>query len=113
MPTFGASAAAAASAEGKAPQWVGRTLRAAGHHPGVLEGDVPGRCTVLDMAALCKIVFTVSCSHQACVSPCHRAVSGTEHTLHSKTEAEEPWDAAVVPVYIFQRKEDNNLQSAT
>lgn len=73
---------------------------------------MPGRQMVLNVAALCKIVFAVSCFHRAYVSPCHRVVSGTERTRHGKTEAEEPYDAAVIPAYVFQRKEENNLQSA-
>lgn len=88
-------------------------LSAAEHHPGVLEGDVPGRRMVLNVAALCNIVFTVSCFHQAHASPRHGEVSGTKCTQHSKTEAEKLYDAALIPVYTFRRKEENNLQSAT
>lgn len=50
---------------------------------------------------------------QAHASPRHGEVSGTKCTQHSKTEAQELYDAALIPVYIFRRKEENNLQSAT
>lgn len=82
-------------------------LSAARHHSGVLNGDVPGKCMFLNIAALRKKVFAVSCFHQAYTSPYHTVVSSTDHTWHGKTEAEEPYDAVVIPLYIFERKEEN------
>lgn len=82
-------------------------LSAARYHPGVLEGDVPGKWMFLNTAALCKKVIAVSCFHQAYVSPCHTVVSSTDHTWHGKTEAEEPYNAAVIQLHSFERKEEN------